>query len=306
MATRRPVPAEDRASGRVVARLIAFIGISLVAVVVVPAMLFPFARAAHVLAGAQLIGFGVLTCASMLVSTAVTLRMFGESWREATRLGWDAVGRWPLGGGLAAGWFAMVVPAGLLIWIGALRIVPADAGNWWESTGLALALLVPSALTEELAVRGYAFTLLRRAWGASTAVVATSIAFGCAHLLNPGVTVQAVVMVTVAGVFLALVRLAFDSLWAAWIAHVAYNVVQVVVFHTAVSGLALPQPYYRTVSAGPVWLTGGAWGPEGGAAAAFGMFVVSFLLAVYAGWVRIHRRGWRLDIDWRPTGRREP
>ena len=33
-------------------------------------------------------------------------------------------------------------------------------------------------------------------------------------------------------------------------------------------------PDYRTVEQGPDWLTGGQWGPEGGAAAALGMLVV--------------------------------
>lgn len=290
---------------KVVARLIAFIGASLLALAVVPALLYPFIRFSGSVTGTRLVAYGTLSCVAMLIGTAVTVRLFGESWRETTRLGADALGRWPLFGGLAAGWFAISVPAGLLIWRGALRIVPAEPGDWWAGAGLALAILVPAALTEELALRGYAFTLMRRAWGVTSTVLVTSVAFGLLHLFNPGVTVQSVVLVAFAGVFLALVRLAFDSLWAAWLAHLGYNLVQVAVLHTPVSGLAVPQPYYRTISSGPTWLTGGAWGPEAGAAAAFGMLGVSFLLAVHAGWVTVHRRGGRIDITWRPRGRRE-
>ena len=286
-------------------RLVAFIGASLLALAVVPALLYPFIRISGSITGTRLIAFGAMSCVAMLIATAVTVRLFGESWRDTTRLSVDALGRWPLFGGLAAGWFAISIPAGLLIWFGALRIVPAEAGNWWAGAGLALAILVPAALTEELALRGYAFTLLRRAWGVTTAVLVTSVAFGLLHLFNPGVTAQSVLLVSLAGVFLALVRLAFNSLWAAWLAHLAYNFVQLAVLHTPVSGLAVPQPYYRTISTGPAWLTGGAWGPEAGAAAALGMLGVSFLLAVHARWVRVHRRGWRFDISWRPHGRRE-
>ncbi|MFA6167746.1 MAG: type II CAAX endopeptidase family protein [Gemmatimonadaceae bacterium] len=290
---------------KVAARLVAFIGASLLALAVVPALLYPFIRMSGSITGTRLIAFGAMSCVAMLIATAVTVRLFSESWRDTTRLSVDALGRWPLVGGLAAGWFAIAVPAGLLIWFGALRVVPAEDGSWWTGAGLALAILVPAALTEELALRGYAFTLLRRAWGVTTAVLLTSVAFGLLHLFNPGVTAQSVVLVSLAGVFLALVRLAFDSLWAAWLAHLGYNFVQLAVLHTPVSGLAVPQPYYRTISNGPAWLTGGAWGPEAGAAAAFGMLGVSFLLAVHAGWVRVHRRGWRIDITWRPRGRRE-
>ncbi len=291
--------------GPVVARLLAFVGVSVVALVAASALLLPLVGTAGAITGTRLIAYGATSCIAMLAATAITLRWSGESWRDATRLGGDALGRWPLLGGAAAGWVAIAAPTGLLLWLGALRIVPAEAGNWWEGAAVALAILVPAALTEELAVRGYAFTLLQRAWGVRVAVVVTSVAFGLLHRFNPGVTAQSVVLVSLAGVFLALVRLAFDSLWAAWLAHLAYNFAQLAVFHTPVSGLAVPQPYYRTVSAGPAWLTGGAWGPEAGAAAALGMLGVSFLLAIYAGWVRIHRRGWRLDICWRPHGRRE-
>jgi len=304
--TTRPVPAATGTTGRVVARLAAFAGVSMVAVFIAPALLYPFFEAATAITGTRLIAYGTMSCAAMLVGTALVVRWFGDSWSEATRLGVAGLGGWRLPLGLAAGWFAIVIPTGALIWARAISIVPADGGGWWAATGLAAAMLAPSALTEELTFRGYALTLMQRAWGTRVAVVVTSVAFGLVHLLNPGVTVQSVLLVALAGVFLAIVRLALDSLWSASLAHFAYNFVQLAVFHTAVSGVALPQPGYRAVSTGPAWLTGGAWGPEAGAAAALGLFVVSFLLAVHAGWVRVHRRGWRLAIDVRSSGRREP
>jgi hypothetical protein len=53
-----------------------------------------------------------------------------------------------------------------------------------------------------------------------------------------------------------------------------------VVFHTAVSGLPLESPDYRVVDAGPDWVTGGVWGPEGGAAGGLGM--LAGLVYLYA------------------------
>ncbi|MNC89195.1 hypothetical protein D3C83_50980 [compost metagenome] len=41
--------------------------------------------------------------------------------------------------------------------------------------------------------------------------------------------------------------------------------------HVPVSGLPLDTPDYALVDDGPDWLTGGLWGPEGGAAGAAGM-----------------------------------
>jgi hypothetical protein len=35
---------------------------------------------------------------------------------------------------------------------------------------------------------------------------------------------------------------------------------------------------WRTIDSGPDWATGGPWGPEGGAAAAAGLLLTTFLL----------------------------
>jgi hypothetical protein len=44
-----------------------------------------------------------------------------------------------------------------------------------------------------------------------------------------------------------------------------------------------PYSSYRVDDAGPAWLTGGSWGPEGGAAAAAGMLAG---IAVVFAWRR--------------------
>jgi hypothetical protein len=61
--------------------------------------------------------------------------------------------------------------------------------------------------------------------------------------------------------------------YASTAAHVAWNWMLAVAFHASVSGIRFEAPDYRTVSEGPAWLTGGQWGPEGGIAAALGMFL---------------------------------
>jgi hypothetical protein len=132
-------------------------------------------------------------------------------------------------------------------------------------------LLLPAALYEELATRGYIFAVLRDSLGWRTALLAMSVVFGLLHLRNPGANVESVVLVILAGIFLGSIVIATRSLYAAWMAHFAWNWTMAVIFHTAVSGLPLESPDYRVVDAGPDWVTGGPWGPEGGAAAGLGM-----------------------------------
>ena len=50
------------------------------------------------------------------------------------------------------------------------------------------------------------------------AVLLTSLMFGLLHLTNPGATAESVALVTLAGIFLAGVRVVLDSLYAAWMA----------------------------------------------------------------------------------------
>ena len=188
--------------------------------------------------------------------------------------------RWPaLAIGLCVGALGILVPAAVLLLGGWLRTAPEPSTfSWWESARAATMVLAPASLAEELALRGYTLSALRDDIGASGAVAVTSVLFALLHLFNPGPTVLSTAVVALAGVFLATVRLATGSLFAAWAAHFAWNFSQAAVLHAPVSGLTLPTPGYRMESHGPDWLTGGAWGPEGGLAAAAGLLICTFLL----------------------------
>ena len=146
------------------------------------------------------------------------------------------------------------------------------------------AILIPAALAEELICRGYILSAIRDALGWTWAVALTSIGFGLMHLGNPGADARSVILVTLAGVFLAAIRIATNSLYAAWAAHFAWNWVMGGIFHAAISGVSFAAPSYRYVDAGPDWATGGQWGPEGGAVAGVAMVAGTLLL-----WKRVHR-----------------
>ena len=132
-------------------------------------------------------------------------------------------------------------------------------------------------------------------------LVLTSVVFGVLHAQNPEATVPSLVVVTLAGIFLGTIVLATGSLWAAFTAHLAWNWTLGALLHAPISGLStFAMPDYRVVDAGPDWVTGGAWGPEGGVGAAAGMLVATTLLIV-----RARPRGgasWT-DLFARPAGR---
>ena len=188
-------------------------------------------------------------------------------------------------GGAALGAVAVGVPSLLLLLLGWLRIEPTGSGDWGRAAAMTLLVLVPAALWEELFSRGYLFTLIRDRLGARRAILISSVLFGLLHVQNAGATWQSVALVTLAGIFLGSIRVAFDSLYAAWSAHVAWNFVMAGLLHTAVSGVGMGTPNYRTVDAGPDWATGGSWGPEAGFITAVGLLLGIYLM------LRRSRRG---------------
>ncbi|HEY7878348.1 MAG TPA: CPBP family intramembrane glutamic endopeptidase [Gemmatimonadaceae bacterium] len=186
--------------------------------------------------------------------------------------------------GLALGSLGILVPSGALLLAHCLRAEPAPHGAPWlhVAAGLA-AFFLPQSLAEEMLARGYLFSSVRAAIGWPAALGITSVLFGLLHLANPGANARSIGIVMFAGVFLGGVRLATDSLYAAWMAHFAWNWSMAALLHTAVSGMSLAMPDYHVVATGPDWLTGGAWGPEGGAGAMVGMTAG---LAVLVAWRR--------------------
>jgi CAAX protease family protein len=173
--------------------------------------------------------------------------------------------------GFALGAACIGVPVLGLIGGGWLRQISSAGGSWWGAMLRITLVLAPAALLEELMTRGYILSVLRDWWGWRWAIIATSVAFGLLHLMNNGATFESVGLVTLAGVFLAVVLYATRSLYAAWMAHFAWNWTMAAVFHASVSGYPFEAPSYRYVDAGPNWATGGDWGPEGGIPAALGM-----------------------------------
>ena len=194
----------------------------------------------------------------------------GRPW-SAVGLGREDARRRVVVIGFLVGAAAILLPSALLLAAGWLRPVPTAHGDWVAATLRITAILLPAALAEELLLRGYIFAVLREAIGWRVTLIVTSVVFGLLHLANPNSGWQPTLLVIMAGSFLGGVLLVTGSLYAAWMAHFAWNWVLAGVLHAAVSGVPLDAPGYRVVDSGPDWATGGPWGPEGGAGAALGM-----------------------------------
>lgn len=221
---------------------------------------------------------GQLLAPALLQATAMLAAFGGLTWLIGLRLaGLTPAGlRWaPAAEGMTGfvrGLVAGAVPAGLALCLG-VALGSAEwnadggtAGQWIGAVGTTGAVLLPAALAEEVVFRGVPLVLLAAAFGRGPAVVGLSALFAAAHLLNPEVSPLALANIGLAGVFLGACFYLPGGLWTATGAHLGWNLT-LAALAAPVSGLPLPVPMLDYLAGGPAWLTGGAFGPEGGVVA---------------------------------------
>jgi CAAX protease family protein len=167
--------------------------------------------------------------------------------------------------GLGLGIVTALVTFGLSAILGHTRL-EADQGtigDYLRRFSGILLLLIPAALFEEIMFRGVAQVVLARAVGRWGAILLISGLFALAHVRNPNTTPLGLLNIGLAGVFLGAAFYLPGGIWTAWGAHVAWNAT-LAGLEAPVSGLPLQLPLINYSAGGPAWLTGGAFGPEGG------------------------------------------
>jgi membrane protease YdiL (CAAX protease family) len=151
---------------------------------------------------------------------------------------------------------------------------PGTATGWALVSGVSLAALAIPAAAEEAVFRGYLFRTLVDGAGPLAAVAVTSALFALVHGANPNVGGFGLGNIFLAGVLLAVAVLRTGSLWFATTVHLGWNWVMAGPLDLPVSGLdGYDVPLYDVVGSGPAWLTGGAFGPEGGLVGTLGVGV---------------------------------
>jgi membrane protease YdiL (CAAX protease family) len=255
-------------------RILAFVGLMVLFQAVLAILAQPVDDAADKFFGIEgSLGVVTFTLALLAAHWVMLRRVELRSWSYV----WlDRAAARPklIGVGTLLGIAPIAIVALSLMAVGWIVVRPNEPGSWLAASAKVTTVLAFAAVGEELMSRGFILAAMSDGMGRIAAVTISSVLFGLAHLGNPGVTAQPIIMVCLAGVELAAILLVTRSLYAASAAHLAWNWVMAVPLHSAVSGLPVPMPGYQTVDAGPDWATGGQWGPEGGVFAGVGMIAV--------------------------------
>jgi membrane protease YdiL (CAAX protease family) len=203
------------------------------------------------------LGFGIATY-------HIGHRVLGRSWKELRWTGQTTRGGW-FGRGMAVGLTAAVFAMVMGLAVAGARWTTGDGTvfDWLRSAGLTGAALSLPALSEEIIFRGVPLVLLAGVIGRWQAVVVTSLLFALSHWGNPDVTLLGLANIGLAGVLLGAVFFSPGGVWAAWGAHLGWNL-SLAALGAPVSGLPLAIPLLEYDPGGPAWVSGGAFGPEGG------------------------------------------
>lgn len=182
--------------------------------------------------------------------------------------------------GCLAGWLMMTAIFGIEYVQGYVKIVAADVSfaQGVEMFLVSLLFFGVAAMFEEILFRGYLFQTLMRGIKFIPSVLITGLVFGLAHAANPNANLFGVVNTILVSVLFCFAYWRTRALWLPFGIHFAWNFAQTTLYGYPTSGKHFTAYELTTLTQfGPEWITGGAYGPEGGALAT----VMILLCGVY-------------------------
>ena len=130
----------------------------------------------------------------------------------------------------------------------------------WALLGFSVA-----AFLEETLFRGYFFQTLIQWITFLPATLILAVAFAWSHVANPHSTAFSLINVGLAGIWLSIAYFKTRSLWLPFGLHFSWNFTQTTIYAFPTSGISFPEDRLMNLTqSGPEWITGGAFGPEGG------------------------------------------
>ena len=148
-----------------------------------------------------------------------------------------------------------------------------------------LIMFILVGVSEEMFFRGYIMsTMASRGNNKWVIYVASALIFSIAHGLNPNVSILGLVNIALVGILFAYMFDATNSLWLPIGYHITWNFFQGNVFGFAVSGTAPNGIYGLEIAEGRDWLTGGAFGLEGGLLATLLILLGFIATRLYSKW----------------------
>lgn len=245
--------------------------------------------------GNWLLGFAQRSIPSvaLILGILLALRFIDRKSASDIGAGFRTGDRKDLAFGLGLGAVSMTAVFAVLL---ASRSITLENGlaepalSWKLLTGAIMSILV--GVSEELYSRAYSISALSETCNRWTAAIVSSVIFSLLHAGNANVSAGGLANVLLVGMLFAYMFLRSGSVWMPVGHHIAWNYFQGYVFGFPVSGGEVEGAYTVAASRND-FLTGGAFGPEGG-------FLAT--LVILAGFYMV----WRFSGGGDPWRTREP
>jgi membrane protease YdiL (CAAX protease family) len=163
--------------------------------------------------------------------------------------------------GAAIGWGLAVVSVIPMALARTLNVQLWTSPRAFLLFGLALATLAAITLAESMGLHGYAFQRLIDAVGPVRATTLMALFAAVYEALKPGTSPAAIAIGILSSILLSLCWLRTQALWLMWGLHFAWAASTGVLFGLPLGGDVSFSSVVDTRAVGPLWLTGGDYGP---------------------------------------------
>ncbi len=191
--------------------------------------------------------------------------------------------------GVAIGWGMALAALLPMVFYGSLH--PELNISWSDPSSLSniayallsLLIIAVASLATEVACRGFLFAEFIAATGPVFATLFLSFLYATLASFRTDATVLSIADTFLFGVLFSIAYLRTRALWVGWGIHFAWGAVTSVLFGLPIAGDAGYSNLIFTSVSGPLWLTGGTYGPE---AALFTAAVLCIAILVLLGATR--------------------
>lgn len=194
--------------------------------------------------------------------------------------------------GAALGWGMVTAVFLVILLVGHFYVRLTGSLTAWRLLALNIVSLAATALAAEIAFRSYPFQKLVRAVGPVAATLIAGAVFALLKLQDSAATPAAMWISGMAAILLCVAYLRTHALWMCWGLHFSWLAAVALLFGQPLAGDRQASSVVRSYVDGPLWLTGGEYGPAASIVA-----LIAFWVGLIVLFRVTHRLPWHGETE---------